>query len=115
MVRLFVLLIAFCIGVVIVKEWHEWQTRHGALDAPVVAAARPASQRRPPTTFAEPARFVEPALAAPAPSPFQCDGRTRCPQMHSCAEATYFIQHCPGTQMDGDGDGLPCEDQWCGH
>jgi hypothetical protein len=36
-----------------------------------------------------------------------------CSQMTSCAEATYFIRHCPGTQMDGDGDGVPCESQWC--
>jgi hypothetical protein len=33
--------------------------------------------------------------------------------MTSCAEATYFIKQCPGTQMDGDGDGVPCESQWC--
>lgn len=52
-----------------------------------------------------------PALAAPA---YRCDGRTRCPQMRSCEEATWFIQHCPGTQMDGDGDGVPCEREFCG-
>ena len=46
-------------------------------------------------------------------SPFKCDGRTRCPQMTSCAEATYFIQHCPNTKMDGNNDGVPCERQWC--
>lgn len=51
--------------------------------------------------------------AASQPSPYSCDGRTRCPQMSSCAEATYFIRNCPGTEMDGDGDGIPCEDQWC--
>ncbi|HET6432667.1 cold shock domain-containing protein [Dyella sp.] len=52
--------------------------------------------------------------AAPEPaSPFSCDGRTRCPQMHSCAEARFFLRQCPGTQMDGDGDGVPCESQWC--
>jgi hypothetical protein len=44
---------------------------------------------------------------------FTCDGRTRCSQMTSCAEATYFIQHCPNTKMDGDNDGVPCEQQWC--
>lgn len=43
----------------------------------------------------------------------RCDGRTHCSQMTSCAEATYFLQHCPGTQMDGDNDGQPCERQWC--
>ena len=46
-------------------------------------------------------------------SAFRCDGRTRCSQMTSCAEATYFIKHCPGTKMDGDNDGIPCESQWC--
>ena len=58
--------------------------------------------------------------AAPArlnqvvPPEFQCDGRTHCSDMTSCEEATYFIENCPGTSMDGDGDGVPCESQWCG-
>lgn len=46
-------------------------------------------------------------------SPFACDGRTMCSQMTSCAEARYFVQHCPNTKMDGNGDGEPCEQQWC--
>jgi hypothetical protein len=33
--------------------------------------------------------------------------------MTSCAEAKSFLQNCPGTEMDGDGDGIPCESQWC--
>ena len=45
---------------------------------------------------------------------FECDGRTRCTEMSSCAEATYFIQNCPNVKMDGDHDGVPCEDQHCG-
>lgn len=60
---------------------------------------------------------LSPVNASPAAGgasvAFQCDGRTRCSQMRSCAEATYFIQHCPNTEMDGDGDGVPCERQWC--
>jgi len=44
---------------------------------------------------------------------FTCDGRTYCSQMCSCAEATHFIRYCPGTKMDGDHDGAPCERQWC--
>jgi len=44
---------------------------------------------------------------------FHCDGRTRCTEMTSCAEATYFIRNCPNTRMDGDNDGVPCEDQHC--
>lgn len=42
-----------------------------------------------------------------------CDGRTHCSQMRSCAEAEFFIRNCPNTKMDGDGDGRPCEQQWC--
>lgn len=44
---------------------------------------------------------------------FSCDGRRYCSQMTSCKEATYFLRNCPGTEMDGDGDGVPCESQWC--
>jgi cold shock CspA family protein len=53
------------------------------------------------------------SLAPATDSPFSCDGRTQCPQMTSCAEAKFFLKQCPGTQMDGDGDGVPCESQWC--
>jgi len=45
----------------------------------------------------------------------RCDGRKYCSQMKSCDEAKYFLAHCPDTRMDGDGDGIPCEGQWCGH
>lgn len=50
---------------------------------------------------------------APAGARFRCDGRTRCTQMTSCAEARHFLAHCPGTRMDGNRDGVPCERQWC--
>ena len=70
--------------------------------APVPAAVSVASQPALPATT--------PAAAAPQ---FTCDGRTHCSQMRSCAEATFFLQHCPNTQMDGNNDGEPCEQQWC--
>ncbi len=44
---------------------------------------------------------------------FKCDGRTHCSNMTSCAEATFFLQNCPGVEMDGNHDGVPCEKQWC--
>lgn len=53
------------------------------------------------------------SIADSTRSPFHCDGRTRCTQMTSCAEATFFLKNCPGVQMDGDNDGVPCEEQWC--
>ncbi len=47
-------------------------------------------------------------------STFQCDGRTHCSQMTSCAEATFFLKNCPNVQMDGGNqNGIPCEQQWC--
>jgi len=64
----------------------------------------------------EPQEFV---AAEPTPAPqtsqYRCDGRTRCSQMTSCDEAKFFLRTCPGTQMDGDSDGIPCEQQWCGN
>lgn len=46
-------------------------------------------------------------------SPYRCDGRTHCSQMTSCEEATFFLRNCPNVQMDGNHDGVPCEQQWC--
>jgi Excalibur calcium-binding domain len=54
-----------------------------------------------------------PEGAAQRATPYRCDGRTLCSQMTSCAEATYFLRNCPGTKMDGNHDGIPCEKQWC--
>jgi hypothetical protein len=53
------------------------------------------------------------AASTTTESTFKCDGRTYCSQMTSCAEAEYFLKQCPGTKMDGNGDGVPCEKQWC--
>ncbi|MCK8045892.1 excalibur calcium-binding domain-containing protein [Shewanella sp. 1CM18E] len=45
---------------------------------------------------------------------FHCEtGKTHCSQMSSCDEAKFYIKNCPGTKMDGDGDGTPCERQHC--
>ncbi|MFQ3235100.1 MAG: hypothetical protein ACI9C4_000654 [Paraglaciecola sp.] len=46
---------------------------------------------------------------APTIMNFRCDGRQYCSQMTSQAEAEYFLQHCPDTRIDGDYDGIPCE------
>lgn len=40
---------------------------------------------------------------------FRCDGRQHCSQMRSRAEAEFFLRSCPNTKMDGDRDGIPCE------
>jgi len=76
-------------------------------------------QRSTPTAAAEAADVAEtspkaiPQRGALSPVQFKCDGRTYCSQMTSCDEATFFLRNCPGVQMDGDNDGVPCERQWC--
>ena len=44
---------------------------------------------------------------------FQCADKIYCSEMSPCAEAKFYLHNCPGTKMDGDGDGTPCERQWC--
>ena len=58
-------------------------------------------------------RTPQPARGGGRASSYACDGRTHCSQMTSCEEATFFLRNCPGTKMDGDRDGIPCERQWC--
>jgi hypothetical protein len=52
------------------------------------------------------------SLAAKAQPEYRCDGRQHCSQMTSYEEAKYFLENCPDTKMDGDGDGIPCERQF---
>lgn len=73
----------------------------GATPAAVQPGSRPQEKR---------ASSEAPARSTPG---FRCDGRRHCSQMTSCAEAKYFLSNCPGVEMDGDGDGIPCERQWC--
>lgn len=63
-----------------------------------------------PQSVMSPAQTVVPEIKAPA---FQCDGRKHCSQMRSCSEAKQFLKNCPGMEMDGDHDGIPCEQQLC--
>jgi hypothetical protein len=94
MVRLIVLLILAGVGWQAYSKYHAAESRSAeAIDSRIESVAAP----------------IEPE---PAPA-FRCDGRTHCSQMSSCAEATYFLKNCPGVKMDGNHDGVPCEQQWC--
>jgi len=69
---------------------------------------------------ARPSRTTSGDAHAPEPGregqqSFSCEGKTRCMQMHSCAEATFYLRNCPNVKIDGDDDGIPCEDQLCGN
>jgi cold shock CspA family protein len=45
---------------------------------------------------------------------FRCSpAKSSCSQMTSCSEALFHQEQCGVVDMDGDGDGIPCERQWC--
>jgi hypothetical protein len=47
-------------------------------------------------------------------SQFQCEPtKSSCSRMSSCAEAFFHQERCGVSNMDGDRDGIPCEQQWC--
>ncbi len=54
-------------------------------------------------------------VSASSAQKYRCAGKVHCSEMTSCEEALFYLHNCPGTKMDGDHDGNPCEDQWCGH
>ncbi len=60
-------------------------------------------------------REQEEQLARAEETAYNCNGKVYCSEMTSCEEAKFYLKNCPGTKMDGDGDGIPCESQWCGN
>jgi hypothetical protein len=50
------------------------------------------------------------ASGAPAGDTFRCGSKRYCGEMASCAEARFYLKACGLTRLDGDADGVPCED-----
>ena len=40
---------------------------------------------------------------------YTCGEKKYCSEMNSCEEAYFYYKHCGLTYLDGDGDGIPCE------
>jgi predicted negative regulator of RcsB-dependent stress response len=96
------LLIALVIGVIAWQAWGAYQRRHADENRADLSEASETTQS------------LDQEAASDRRSPYQCDGRVYCSQMTSCEEAEFFLANCPGVKMDGGGDGVPCEKQWCG-
>jgi len=94
------------VGLLAVFGVYQWHNRAQHSTPEVVAEAAPS-----PAPAAMPTQMP---MGRDEHDTFHCDGRTRCQEMTSCAEARFFLRNCPGVKMDGDNDGLPCEDR-CGH
>ena len=86
--------------------WHYDRRQQQAMAFQAEAAAQSLA---PPTSA--PSATSQPLVS----SLLRCDGRQHCSQMTSCSEAKFFLQNCPGVKVDGDDDGVPCEQQWCTH
>ena len=87
----FPLLLVLLVGGIGAYAWHHFAPVRVEPLPPAETAARPKIDER-----------------------FRCQGKRFCSEMTSCAEATFYLKNCPGVQIDGDGDGIPCESQWCG-
>lgn len=72
-----------------------------------VEAVRQVTQR-----VASPVSAEQSSASVPVPA-IRCHGRKYCSQMTSCEDAKFVLKNCPSAEMDGDGDGVPCEQQWC--
>ena len=96
------LLISLVIGVIAWQAWGAYQTRMG--DEELLDDSEESVT----------AQLLDQEAASDKLSPYQCDGRTHCSEMTSCEEAEFVLANCPDVKMDGGGDGVPCEKQWCG-
>ena len=96
------LLIALVIGVIAWQAWGAYLTR--AVDEEVLDDSESSVT----------SQLLAQEAASDTRSPYQCDERVYCSQMTSCEEAEFVLANCPGVKMDGGGDGVPCEKQWCG-
>jgi hypothetical protein len=74
-----------------------------AISAYIKFADYKASDSQPGMTIANSAKSIQ---------QFQCQGKVHCTEMSSYEEAVFYLQNCPGTKMDGDKDGIPCERQF---
>jgi endonuclease YncB( thermonuclease family) len=48
--------------------------------------------------------------ATPDPGELRCGEKSTCREMASCAEARFHFETCGLTRLDGDDDGVPCEE-----
>ncbi|MDO1510150.1 MULTISPECIES: excalibur calcium-binding domain-containing protein [unclassified Neisseria] len=83
-----------------------------ALNAPAGRSAEKAEQSGAASEASEEQGSVKLKLLGNVRENFRCDGRQHCSQMRSFEEAQFFLNNCPNVKMDGDKDGIPCEDHF---
>ncbi len=63
--------------------------------------------------WAEPVKEVEPKESEDKIGKYSCQIRKNCKQIKTCNEAMFLLNECGFSRLDGDKDGIPCEDK-CG-
>lgn len=106
-----------------VREGHAWAYRQYLSDDSLLADERrareagaglwslPQAQQVPPWEWRRNGRRSNAvALASPPPTAsFTCGRKTYCREMASCDEARFYLAQCGLSRLDGDADGVPCE------
>ena len=106
-----------------VREGHAWAYRQYLSDKSLLEDERyareagvglwslPQSQNIPPWEWRRNGRRQGGTAFASAPlaASFACGQKTYCREMASCDEARFYLEQCGLSRLDGDGDGLPCE------
>lgn len=106
----------------LVSEGHAWVHRQYMSDRSLLdeeAAARGAGrglwgqgEPMPPWDYRRGSRSSSrsPRSTEAAPGEFSCGAKRYCREMRSCAEARFYLLQCGLNRLDGDGDGVPCEE-----
>lgn len=109
-----------------VREGHAWVYRQYLSDKSLLDDERRAreagaglwsmpQQQVPPWEWRRSGRRTSVAAVASRSqsASFTCGQKTYCREMTSCAEARFYLQRCGLSRIDGDGDGVPCEQRHC--
>lgn len=110
-----------------VREGHAWVYRQylsdkslldderRARDAGAGLWSMPQVQQIPPWEWRRSGRRTSGATVASRSqsASFTCGRKTYCREMTSCAEALFYLRRCGLSRIDGDGDGVPCEQRHC--
>jgi hypothetical protein len=112
-----------CVGCELVRDGHAWVYRRFTDDAVLFQLeneareaqrglwALPESERVPPWEWRRLGKEArdDRRLRAQKAQPFECGIKRVCREMISCEEARFHLVKCGLAQLDGDGDGVPCE------
>jgi len=97
-----------------IPPW-EWRKKgSAAMLMPELFSSKSGNQSQDSATESQSRPVGVPTEGVPTEKPEQqpkqmCGNKRFCKDMSDCAEARYYLTACGLTKLDGDGDGIPCE------